>query len=273
MNTLLFTLLMAGQCGPNGCAVPVNVAPMRENVYQWKQCEGSTQIALYRDGVQIGNYYPETGHYTRYENGVWSMREQGPPVPPPVRAEQVGATPTVYPNYGIDLDKINRGKSYSVNGQPTSRDDALDRVAGKLSDDSGKMFLTVIGPASDCAKVQKDLDESPALKGVKDKVHLHCYRPDDPMVAKAGFVVTGSPTIYMQAPGGSGKVLHRQDEYRGPDALAEAIRKADPNYKPANDPDANASPLASIKGLPPMLWIILGLGGLIYVSKNQKVTT
>jgi len=271
MTTLLFTLIMAGQCGPNGCAVPMQVVPMRQNVYEWRETGIANQLALYRDGVQIGNYYIKEKQYARFENGTWTAREQGPPVPPPASTEQVGDVKAAYPNYGLDLDKINRDKSYSVNGRLSSREDALDAVAGKLTDDSGKMFLTIIGSKEDCAAVQKDIDEAPALKGVKDRVHLHCYQPNDPMVAKAGFVVSGKPTIYMQAPGGSGKVLHRQDEYRGPDALAEAIRKADPSYKPANDPDAN-SPLASVKNLPPMLWVILGLGGLVYISKQKQVT-
>ena len=271
MNALLFTLIMAGQCGPNGCAVPMQVVPMRQNVYEWRETGLPNQLALYRDGVQIGNYYVAEKKYARLDGDTWTTREQGPPIPPPARAEQVGDVKAADPNYGLDLDKINRGKSYSVNGQLASREDALDAVAGKLIDDSGKMFLTVIGSKEDCAAVQRDIDTAPALKGVRDHVHLKCYQPNDPMVAKSGFVVTGKPTIYMQAPGSSGKVLHRQDEYRGPDALAEVVRKVDPNYKPGSDPDAN-SPLANVKNLPPMLWVILGLGGLIYISKGQKVT-
>jgi hypothetical protein len=272
MNALLFSVILAGQCGPNGCAVPtIQPAPMRENVYEWRATGDANQLALYRDGVQIGNYYKAEKQYVRLDGVHWIPREQGPPVPPPASAESVGEVKAAYPNYGLDLDKISRDKSYSVNGKLASRDDALDAVAGKLTDDSGKMFLTIIGSKEDCAAVQRDLDTAPALKGVRDRVHLHCYQPSDPMVAKSGFVVTGKPTIYMQAPGESGKVLHRQDEYRGPDALAEAIRKADPNYKPANDPDAN-SPLASVKNLPPMLWVILGLGGLVYISKQKQVT-
>jgi hypothetical protein len=40
-----------------------------------------------------------------------------------------------------------------------------------------------------------------------------------------------------QAPDGAAK--HRQDDYRGPEKLAEAIRRADPNYRPERDPDLN----------------------------------
>lgn len=266
----LVALLIAGQCGPNGCVVPVSPAAPRENVYQWHETGTPNQIALYRDGVQIGNYYVKEKKYTRYENGVWTTREQGPPVPPPESAALIGDKVAAYPNYGIDLDKINRDKSYSVNGRVSSRDDALERIAGKLLDDSGKMFLTIIGSKEDCAAVQKDLDTAPALKEIKDRVHLHCYEPSDPMVAKSGFVTSGKPTIYVQAAGDSGKVLHRQDNYDGPEKLAEAVRKADKDYKPASDPNLNDS-LSQLKAIPGGVWLIAGLGVLIFLSQKKAV--
>jgi hypothetical protein len=68
------------------------------------------------------------------------------------------------------------------------------------------------------------------------------YSPDDWEVSRFGFVTTGSPTIYIQQP--DGKVLHRQDDYKGLDDLKvvfSKIRVKDPNYDPSKDPDLRKS--------------------------------
>ena len=79
----------------------------------------------------------------------------------------------------------------------------------------------------------------------------------------AGFVTTGKPTIYVQAP--DGKVLHRQDDYQGgAPELAEAIRRIDPNYDPKKDFDLRKllripNPLSKV---PVAAWLLAA--GLLY---------
>ena len=58
----------------------------------------------------------------------------------------------------------------------------------------------------------KDIDNWASLRGY----------PPNHWSLEPGFVTTGSPTIYCQAP--SGKVLHRQDDYQGGgEELSEAL--------------------------------------------------
>jgi len=142
------------------------------------------------------------------------------------------------PNFGIMQERLNgSGSRHSINGHNVSETDAMAALKGELADDSQKLHLTVIGKESDRRNVLSDLDVHPALAAVRDKVLVQGYDPNHWAVADAGFRVTGQPTIYLQAPGG--KVLHRQDDYRGPDQLAAAIRRADPSYQPDQDPDLN----------------------------------
>src|SRR5205823_4837668 len=130
----------------------------------------------------------------------------------------------------------------SLSGVPVNAAKAREAFSA-LTDDSQLLRLTVIGPASDRQTVIDDVEHHPSLASVHDRLRVQAYDPDHWAVAGAGFVRSGRPTIYLQAP--DGKVLHRQDEYRGPDQLAEAIRRADPDYHPERDPDLNASPVWS----------------------------
>jgi len=274
MNVAFLVLLMApGQCGPGGCVVPQSGYYISQpqqvqqmNVYEWRKTTDPDQVALFRDGARAGTY-----HYSvkKYFNIDATRQDQGrePPITPPEKdGTNVGATDVSFPNYGIDLSKINRDKSYSVAGQATSKDEAFKRVEGSLNDDSKKNFLTVIGSKEDCERVKKDLEQHPALKEIAKNVHLHCYGPNDPMV-QAGFVTNGSPTIYCQQ-AGSSKVLHRQDSYEGPEKLAEALRRADPKYNPAADPNLN-DPLSSLKQIPPVFWLVAGIAALVFFSQKK----
>src|SRR5205823_13551401 len=81
-----------------------------------------------------------------------------------------------------------------------------------------------------------DVTQAPALAEWKDRLVVQAFAPDHWAVARAGFVTSGKPTVYLQTP--SGQVLHRQDDYDdGPEGLARAIRRADPAYDAKKDPD------------------------------------
>jgi hypothetical protein len=124
-----------------------------------------------------------------------------------------------------------------------------------VCDDRDQLCVTVIGEEVNRRQVLDDLDRAPALTPWKGRLKIHGYEPTHWAVQDAGFKTDGRPTIYVQAP--DGKVLHRQDEYRGPEALAEVLRKADPRYQPANDPDLNRD----LAGVPLPVW----LGGAVLV--------
>ena len=59
---------------------------------------------------------------------------------------------------------------------------------------------------------------------------------------------SGKPTIYIQT--GTGKVLHRQDEYDGPGPLSGAIRRAK-SYDASKDADLRKEPV--VKPLTPVV--------------------
>jgi hypothetical protein len=185
------------------------------------------------------------------------------------------------PIFGVDVEKLAHSRhANSVNGRPVSREAAIKAIEEGVPDDAGRPRLTLIGAKEDCQRVLKDLAGDPALKPYADKYLVQDYRPDN-WAVKCGFKTDGSPVIYAQD--AAGKVLHRQDDYEGgAQALATALRKADPAYDPKADPDKRkADPVSDalaqavdyLKTLPPAYWV----GGLVIALlawqnyKNKKV--
>jgi hypothetical protein len=172
-------------------------------------------------------------------------------------------------NFGIDRAQLGQPhERITLGGREITHAEAKKLLeAGALTDDSGKLRLTIIGSEADRKRV---LDE---LKGpLADLVGaflVQSYAPNDWPVARAGFQTGGKPTIYIQAP--SGKVLHRQDDYAdGADGLRralEAVRKPDPNYDPAKDRDLRR-PSADLS-----TWAVLGLAGVLFLLTLRKGTS
>lgn len=142
-------------------------------------------------------------------------------------------------NFGIDRSRINgRHERFMLNGREISRAEAIEAIGGAgLVDDSNKLRLTIIGTEAERACVLADLNGP--LKDMAADYLVQAYSPNDWAVAKAGFVTTGKPTIYIQQ--ADGVVLHRQDDYAdgaaGLRTVFERLRKPDPNYQPAKDND------------------------------------
>jgi hypothetical protein len=135
------------------------------------------------------------------------------------------------------------GEHIRLNDQPITKAKALRLLQSRdLTDDSGKLRLTLIGPEDERQKVLDDLNGP--LADLAGDCLVQSYAPDHWAVARAGFHVAGRPTIYVQEP--SGKVLHRQDDYAdgaaGLRRVLEAVRKPDPKYDGAKDPDLRKSP-------------------------------
>lgn len=279
MNALFVTLsLCVAQCGPNGCP-----APSASNVYHWKVHSNNTEAALFLNGVQIGNWYKAHNSFIPLDlyTRQWGQPVEKPPVALPQGFEQVANKETHgrvddadgTPNYGIDSAKIPSGHRYWINGKEVSREAAMTAVAQDgLEDDSSKFSLTMIGNQADCDKLRAAIEAS----DVASLVHLKCYRPDDPMVKKSGFVTHGTPTVYLQTR--PGKVLGRTDNAGDPQkiigAVREAERKRKPNYDPAKDQDLaqSANPLLPAN-MPPSVIAILAFLALFLLPKVfQKQT-
>jgi len=272
MNTILLSLsFVVSGWGPSGC-FPVGEPFAAEVGTRWQKVSDD-YWALYRGNVQIAGYFPEhQPSYRTVADGKWGVWQE-----PPIKEEMIGAP---VKNFGVIREKLcpKDCDDYTLNGKTISKIEMQARlsqpVAGQIPDDVGLLRLTVICPDKERDKVLADLNTHPLLASLKTKLVIQSYPPTD-WSLRPGFVTTGRPTIYLQAP--SGKVLHRQDEYRGPELLAqavnEALRKQDPKYDGKSDPDLNRkSPLSPSGGgqFPwPILVLLAGLALLVF-AKSAK---
>jgi uncharacterized protein (TIGR03000 family) len=163
-------------------------------------------------------------------------------------------------NFGLNLEKLHKSEEDRVllNDRPISLRQAEDLLRNGLPDDRHKLRLTIIGSTAERQKVRADL-EGPLAVLAQDFL-IQDYPPDHWAVAQAGFVTSGHPTIYVQAP--DGKVLHRQDDYQdgaaGLRTALEKIRKPNPDYRPERDVDLRQS-----SPMPEGEWLVL-LGLLLF---------
>jgi hypothetical protein len=203
---------------------------------------------VYKNGIEVGAWFGNE-YRPKGANGVYGL----PTAPPADEA------PEEVPNFGVDRDRRKDCTPYSINGRACSRGEAWDSVtSGQLPDDKDKLRLTVIGPEAECRRVLADLETSPLLAPYKDRFVTQEYRPGEWPVTGAGFKAGPGTTIYLQKP--DGKVLHRQDDYAdGAAGLATAVRKADPTYDAAKDPDLR-KPQPILPGLPDLPWYVWAAG-------------
>jgi hypothetical protein len=214
--------------------------------YEWRSfADDPDQVSLWRQGRQLGNYRFSTGeYYPLLAPGRWGDAGK-PPHPPPVPVEPDGTL-----NFGLELGKMPSTGKHLLNGKEVTKEAILEALGTpQLLDDSKWLCLTIIGPDAARRQVLNDLRSAPPLAAWRDRIKVRDYPPDHWAVRDAGFKGNGRPTIYCQA--ADGKVLHRQDDYRGPEALAEVLRKADPGYRPENDPDLNKTQT----NVPPVVWL------------------
>lgn len=237
---------------------------------------------LYQDGKCIGSLHPARGVWCDYEGGKWSAERKlhaGCGCQPQCECDPQcgcvsGATPCqngCFQNFGVDQTKLGGPEAYKINGKPVTKAQAEQAIkGGQVPDDAHKLRLTVIGPEAERKQVLADLAALPALAEWKDKLLVQAYPPDHWAVAQAGFVTSGKPTVYLQAP--DGKVLHRQDDYQdGAAGLAKALRKADPDYKPDKDKDQRKdSPLSRLPELPPWAGVAGVSGALLLLLLGAK---
>jgi hypothetical protein len=179
------------------------------------------------------------------------------------------ATP-VNPPTGVTTGKI-RPNRHTLNGRDVTEAEAHRAIRGGLPSDASMPFLVIIGPLKARQRVLTDLTTHPALSRLRARWRVQDYAPEEWAVSGKGFVTTGAPTIYCES--ADGKVLHRQDSYDGPDALAVALRKADPDYKPDQDPDLRSNPdLPALAKKVPVWAYAAAIGGvgLFFLHRRRK---
>jgi hypothetical protein len=197
-------------------------------------------------GVQVAYYDSDLDLYRTYDAATEGF---GPEQIPPW-GRRMKAEPRDGFNFGNDYKKNakpagDEKPKYRIQGKPVSREEAVETIqTGKIPDDSGKLRVTVIGAQTERDRVSGDLMTSPSFKDLRADLVCKFY-PANAWEVSKGFFTAGHPTIYGQYP--DGKVFHRQDDYEGgAEALADAIRQADPNYDPAKDTDARSGTFSGI---------------------------
>jgi hypothetical protein len=257
MNALLTSLLILGQLScPGGACGP--------NPVEWRtRADEQKHAYLFVDGRQRGGYDGERDEWRDFDpdTGAWGdARSLFPNC-----AGRAGQPA----NFGVMRDRLAAEERLSLNGTPIKPDQARQALAG-LIDDSQWLRLTIIGSPAERQAVVSDLKSHPAFAELRGRLLVQTYEPDHWAVAAAGFVRTGKPTIYLQAP--DGRVLHRQDEYRGPERLAAALRRADPNYHPERDPDLDQLPVLSrLTRLPAWAWGLAAILSLCLISRWRNL--
>jgi hypothetical protein len=218
-----------------------------EPVCRWEKGQASAgELCWYRykHGQLVAGWIPSSNTFRWYKDGAWSD-----PVAPPweeeerARASKVVARvdPPVF--FGVDPDKISPSERYRIGAREVSKREAIQELGapgGQIPNDAANLRLTIIGSEEERRRVLEDLTKSAALASWRDKLVVQDYAPADWAVSGVGFVTSGKPTLYLQQP--DGKVLLRLDQYDGPEPLAEALRKADPNYRPDQDPNGKPRP-------------------------------
>jgi hypothetical protein len=254
-HALLCSLLLA----PNGwgagqpCPVGPEVAPQ----YYWHwQPSDPQRYYLYKNNLQIGGYDVIDDYYRPFDDAANTWGPKGkPPIDPPAKKpvyiHQTKADPSddqndqgLVENHGIDYSKFPHGEECRINGQKVSKSHALRVIEAlgdpTLPDDSQKLKLTIFGSKDEQDKVLADLATDNNLTKLRDTFTTQAYPPNHWVITQRGFKIGTTPTIYVER--ADGMVTHRQEGYAGPGALAQAIKKSDPNYDPAKDPDLSKPP-------------------------------
>jgi len=233
-------------------------------VYTWHTfADDASQLGLTLNGRQVGGYDLERGAYREYlGNDRWGEYTTCPVALPGWAQAREREYQRARPNFGIDTGRLRQSQTDSLNGRPATTGEVLRALGAPICNAAGKaqtvpqpeagadpptdkdaLCVTVIGDDAFRKRVLSDLDTAPALAAYKGKVRVQDYAPTDWAVTTGGFQAT-EPTVYVQLP--DGRVPARVRAYTGPDQLAEAlacaVRRKDPNYDPAKDPDLSCKP-------------------------------
>lgn len=157
----------------------------------------------------------------------------------PASAPQGGTGPAA--NYGVmtgALDHLPPGKEWYGGNAPKTVG------AGATGKPINRVHLTFIGTEAEREAARRDLESNPEYQQIAeqlgDLLAVQDYDPSNPLVKNIGLPDGGRPDVIIQTTAHP-LPLYRAHEYPGAKILVGEIRKADPRYNPANDP--NGSPL------------------------------
>jgi hypothetical protein len=297
MTTLvILSLAAAGQCPGGQCVTPsfgpapgptivieppvvFEPAPIERRYVTYQGVQFEVEGVLQPNGRIRWN--PERPFNARSMAAAKARAETArkadpPPRPTPPRPEPDRApTPAVVQNFGVDPARVGaRDNHYTAPGAESRR---FVAEASDAESRAGKLHVTVIGTDAERAPVVRDLKTHPAFAGLRDDLLVQDYRPDEWAVDPALGFRPGKPAIVVQTARGpgdpkGGRVVYRSGDYAmGPEGLAEAIRRTDPDYRPDADPGPAADPAACPFGFTRDHWpAVLAVAAiLVVVARNR----
>jgi hypothetical protein len=270
--TAMILLSILGQCSGGSCPAPARFVPSSSGRYSAPAViDGPVYVPTVRVvdqpaslplkayeikhdglrftvlGVKLANGVIDWNPSLRAnKKAYWEAKWASEKLP----TARIGVDPTetkpAIQNYGLRPDKMGRKpEAYTAGSAEAQR--FVQESKGEAGE-AGKLHVTVIGSEADCAPVVGDLKSHPALAGVRERLMIQDYRPNEwPVSPSLGFQVNGKPTILIQSARGpgdakGGRVVYRAMDYTGgAERLAEEIRKADPRYNPSLDPGPGRS--------------------------------
>lgn len=182
----------------------------------------------------------------------------------------VGDRPISGLNFGLNTQKLAEGGTRYTSNSPEATAFSYGAQAGDSPKD--KFYLTVIGDKAERAPVKASFDGSD-FAGLRDQVWFGEYDKGEWQVKdQLGYHAdNGKPTVLLQSP--SGRVLYRAFDYSAGSApIIQALRKADPNYNPENDPGPGRKPKKEDSLLTPGRLALVGLvlAGLLLAMPRRK---
>jgi hypothetical protein len=240
------------------CWVQPTTAPEPAG-YRWYADAGTAGLwYLFRDRTQVGTLHPDVRGYRSYDAERDQFTYGVAPVALPAGQTQ---------DFGVETRHLGP-PHYRLNGAPVPRDQAWAALtANSLIDDSGRWRLTIVGESPLRQRVRADLEQHPSLREWRERLLVQDYPPEHWAVTSVGLVA--GLTVQMPADEqGRGGVLFRCATYPGPEALATALRKADPNYRPERDPDPTRS--ISPADVPAATWILAMVGVWLFLSRKER---
>jgi hypothetical protein len=150
--------------------------------------------------------------------------------PEPQLQEPSAASPSNPPN-GVLFEKfpqVQAGHSWTGGNAPQAVTGQVDKVT------TPEVYVSIIGSKRDRDRVKADLARDPdfgkLMRDMGGRLAVEAYDPTNPLVAEVGLVNGGKPDVIVLD--ATGKEIARFADNPGAGPIAEAVRKADPSYRP-----------------------------------------
>ena len=205
--------------------------PCLSCVLHWTRHDDDQWDLMDRSGKQVGAYRPSTGTYLERLGDGWGERSL-PPVELPECCRKKAE------NYGV-IAAPEHHAGWSISGQPVAAGDAMRALGDPaIPDDAGKPYVLWVGDQATGDRIKADVGDRARVQSVPPGHWMTADRDGKPVYTQGIGLV-----------GADGKAVGHEATYRGPDQIAEGLRRSDPNWKPDTVPDLTPAPVPTIPAL------------------------